>query len=130
MKRLSARYLLTLSTEQIYNSLTGTFILVFDDGEIETNCNETTYSSFGWDLLREYPLTPVLVKHHVSELLVGTRLGSDTHLELLGRIVWSVHDAYLALPNLSMDEVAFRDILSKRIYQITNNMYNNKTKTQ
>ena len=96
MKRISARWLMmNLDVEQAWATLSGEFIVVFDDGEIVTNARETLYSFYAWDFHREYPLTPMLMKHHVRTVLGNDRLGSDTHLQLLGNVMWSTYDAYM-----------------------------------
>jgi hypothetical protein len=121
MRRISARTLLGMSTEDLWNSLWGDFILVFDDGEVQTNHRETCYSSYCWDLLREFPAAPVLVKHHVSQILNGQLLGSSTNLDLLASVVFDVFDAYEG------DETVTLDRLAKRVYEIDNLMYNELT---
>lgn len=148
--RIRARRLLELSVEQMWDTLTGEFTLIFDDGEIETNAKETLYSGYAWDFLRTYPQTPVLKKHHVHDLVQGkNRLGSDTHLTLLGRVMWSVYDHHVLndLPlligsqvrynplgaeiiksaDIPANEATFRDHLSEMIYRISNKMYNDLT---
>jgi hypothetical protein len=130
MRRISARTLLGMSTEQLWESLWGDFVLVFDDGEIQTNHRETCYSSYAWDFLREFPATPVLVKHHVADVLNGRLLGSNTHLELLASVVWDVFDAYEGTTDANgvtvnpTSEVVTLDRLAKRTYEIVNHMYN------
>jgi hypothetical protein len=121
MRRISARTLLGMSTDDLWLSLFGDFILVFDDGEVQTNHRETCYSSYCWDLLREFPATPVLIKHHVSQVLNGQLLGSNTNLELLASVVFDVFDAY------ESDETVTLDRLAKRVYEIDNLMYNELT---
>jgi hypothetical protein len=118
MKRFSVRTLLGMTTEQLWESLWGEFILVFDDGEIVTNHRETIYSSYAWDLLREFPATPVTMSHHVKTILNGKLLGSNTHLDLLASVVWDVFDAY------ENDTAVTLDRLAKRTYEIVNHMYN------
>ena len=147
MKRIDARYLLTLSTDQLWDMLQGQFILVFFDGELATNARETMYSSYGWDFHRMYPETPLLMRHHLRGLLGERRLGSDTHLELLGNVMWSVYDHYMSrtgplmaqirvyapmdngekasyIQPTQVTEVQFRDHLAEQIYRTTNRMYN------
>jgi hypothetical protein len=147
MKTYSARLLLDYSTESLWEILTQDFILMFDDGPMEVNAKTTLYSSYTWDFHRMYPKTPLLKKHHLCDVLGNKRLGSDTHLELLGSVMWSVYDTYIALPgpleaHLSkigrndedikisyteltvVNEMQFRDHLSELIYQTTNRMYN------
>jgi len=126
MKRITCRSLLSHTTSELWDILTGRFVLIMDDGtEIETNDKETIYSSYGWNFHREYPKTPLLPKHHITVILGGKRLASDTHLLLLGNCMWSVYDTYVNdLTATGIPEVEFRDQLSERIYQYTNVMYN------
>lgn len=126
MKRISARELLKYSIDELWDGLTGEFTLVFDDGELTTNAKFTVYSSYAWEFHRIYINTPLLLKHHVDHLLSGKRLGSDTHLDLLGNAMWSVYDNYVG--NIPAQEVpAFRDQLAELVYRLTNRMYNELT---
>lgn len=127
MRKILARTLLNYSTVQLWDILTGEFILVMDDGELQTNAKATLYSSYGWDFHRFYTETPLLMKHHISGFMGKSRLGSGTHLKLLGNIMWSVYDHYVvnnfcALTN--EPEIDFRDSLAEKVYQLTNVMYN------
>jgi hypothetical protein len=118
MRRISARTLIGMSTEDLWNSLWGSFICVFDDGEMEVDFRSTIYSSYVWQFHREFPRTPVLKKHHVLSVLGDKRLGSNTHLDLLASVVWDTFDAYQGDPAVTLDRLA------KRTYEITNEMYN------
>jgi hypothetical protein len=130
MRRISARTLLAMTTDDLWSSLDGEFIVVFDDGEVQTNHRETIYSSYAWAFLREFPNTPVLKKHHVRTVLGDKRLGSGTHLDLLASVVWDVYDVYVGgyaedgtcVPRV--DATVTLDMLAKRTYEITNQMYN------
>lgn len=150
MKRINARHFLTMTVEDMWDILTGSFVLVFDDGEITTNAKATIYSGYAWDFHRLYPDTPLLMKHHVDTILNGKRLGSDTHLELLGTVMWSVYDHLIAKgkPYIAqvmewvkgpdgnkvmqytrrvVSEIQLRDHLAELIYCTTNKMYNQLT---
>ncbi|WP_233875086.1 hypothetical protein [Paraburkholderia adhaesiva] len=118
MRRISARTLLGYSTEALWGMLHGPFRLVFDDGELEVDHRSTLYSSYGWDLLREYPATPVLMRHHVTHVLNGRRLDTGTHLKLLANVAWDVLDAYESEPVVTIDRIG------RRTYEIVNAMYN------
>ncbi len=121
--KLHARKLLEFSTEQLWDILDGEFILQFDDGEIETNANETLYSSYVWDAHRKYPGAPLLKSHHVKVLLDGARLSSNTHLALIGRVVWNIYDHMRdALPEDT--KLKMRYEFAELAYRITNTMYN------
>lgn len=118
MKRISARQLLQYSTEQLWNSLAGEFILVMDDGEITTNARAVIYSSYFWEYHRVFPNTPLLLKHHVESVLKGKSLSSDTHTCLLSNIYIDV------VNNNGMEDPAKRQIPMRMVYQVTNNLYN------
>jgi len=127
MRRYLARRLLDFSIEDLWSVLDGEFILIFDDGEVQTNWKETVYSVYAWDFHRNFPATPLLTQHHVTTVLGGDRLGSDTHLQLLGNAMWSVYDEYVPsgrFHNTNLSEVQFRDKLAEKVYQVTNLMYN------
>jgi hypothetical protein len=115
--RIRARKLLDIPSEQLWDFLTGSFTLIFDDNEeVETNWRETVYSSYAWDFHRQYPNTPLLKKHHVRTILGKKRLGSGTHLDLLGNCMWSVYETYRS--------TVTRDVLAAKIYELTNKIYN------
>ncbi|MBB5409358.1 hypothetical protein HDG34_003299 [Paraburkholderia sp. HC6.4b] len=118
MRRISARTLLDYSTESLWGMLHGTFRLMFDDGELQVDHRSTLYSSYGWDLLREYPAAPVLMRHHVTHVLDGRRLDTGTHLKLLANVAWDVLDAYESDPVVTVDRIG------RRTYEIVNTMYN------
>lgn len=115
MEKILARDLLKQTTQQLWQSLSGRFILVFDDGELVTNHKETKYTSYAWDFFRKYPGTPILKKHHLREVLKNTRLSPKTHLKLLGNVVWTIHDTF---PDVDLDQIA------REVYLKTNEMYN------
>lgn len=126
MRRISVHTLLGMSTEELWQSLYGPFVLVMDDGDIVTNHREVVYSSYAWDLIREFPLKRVTSEHHVSSVTKGKPLGSNTHLNLLAQIAWSVHDEYIN-PELVKVPGTTLDHLARRVYEITNLMYNDLT---
>lgn len=124
--KIDARRLLDFTVEELWDTLEGDFTLVFSDGELETNARETLYSAYGWQFFREYPSTPMKIMHHVRGVLGKKRLGSDTHLVLLGNIMWSVHDHLIDIGRAGSleEQVYLRDSLAEGIYRITNKMYN------
>lgn len=147
MKTILARTLLNYSVEELWSILTGNFTLRFDNGEeLDTNYRETLYSTYAWEFHRRYPLTPLLKEHHLAGVLRGDRLGSDTHLQLLGNVMWAVYDHYtngnfplhtspiihrrasgvgITQPGLAqVSEIEFRDHLAELVYRTSNQMYN------
>ena len=122
MRRISARYLLGMSTERLWELLAGPFTLVFDDGtDFNTNARETLFSSYAWNFHRTYPKTPLLPKHHVAYVLRGGRLRTSSHLKLLGNCLWSVRDTYIDDPAVKLEQLA------EMTYRLVNLMYNDLT---
>lgn len=118
MITVSARKLLQHSTEELGTILKGAFKLQFDDGVIETNAFETYYSSIGWDMIRQYPESPILMKHHLTHQLGEKLVGSDTHRTLFNSISWSVVDTYKERDPEIVEKMA------EAIYIATNVMQN------
>src|ERR1035437_1747940 len=129
MRTISARALLALSIDDLWNTLTGAFKIQFDNGEIiETNAKETCYSNYGWEFHRRYPKTPLLPQHHIRTIIKDGRLSSDTHLILFGSCMWSVYDAYISeIDQMGYTEANWRDMLAEGIYREVNFQYNDLT---
>ena len=118
MLSMYARDFLGMTVEQIWTLPDVPLILVFDDGEIETTMRETIYSSYIWDVHRNYPKTPMKKSHHIGKMRLGTR----THLDLLGAAVWDCRDRY------EQDgEIVDMEFLSKLSYEVANNLFNDMT---
>lgn len=115
MEKIQARTLLTTSTNELWETLRGRFIVEFDDGELESTWKELVFSSYGWDFHRKYPATALLKKHHIRDVLGSGRLSVGSVLKFLGNIVWSVYDAH---PGVSID------VLARETYEKTNHIYN------
>lgn len=119
--RVLARNLLAYSTNQLWDNLEGDFILVMDDGEVETNEKGVLYSSYTWDYHRRFPNTPLLLKHHVNVVTKGQPSGTDTHLDLINNVLWSFVEAYGA-DFKDVEELI--DIGALMSYEVSNTMYN------
>ena len=122
--RVPARVLLSYSTDYLWDHLEGDFILVMDDGEIETNEKEVLYSSYAWDYHRRFPNTPLLLKHHVKTIIKEDPSGTDTHLDLINNVLWSFVDAYRP-DYVNIEELI--DIGALLSYEVSNTMYNDLT---
>ncbi len=122
--RVPARVLLSYTTDYLWDHLEGDFILVMDDGEIETNEKEVLYSSYVWDYHRRFPNTPLLLKHHVKAIIKDDPSGTDTHLDLINSVLWSFVEAYR--PDfINIEELI--DIGALMSYEVSNTMYNDLT---
>lgn len=122
MIKVHIRSLLKHTTSVLWENLRGDFMLVFDDGlGIETNEKECIYSSYCWDLIREYPELMITSNHHIHGVIKDGRMTADTHNDLLSNILFDIYDAYQAIVP---DKVKLLDYMSKRAYEIVNLMYN------
>lgn len=134
MKRISARFLLSKTSEQLWNELTGRFVVVCDDGDLEVHAKDVLYSTFVWDYFhRRLPLTPILKRHFLVSVLKGKRMEMKTHLDLIKNTIWDAYDAYLDKPIpdtfngdiiREMPEIQMRNRLAKLVYEATNALYN------
>lgn len=115
--------LVSKTTNELKLILGDQFKILFEDGiEIETSRNKTIYSSYFWDIHRQYPKTPVYSTHHVNHVLKGKPLTSSTHIQLLEIIFDDVCNVY----NLHIPES--KEHLLGLVYQVTNNIHNEVSK--
>lgn len=122
MIKVHIRNLLKHSTAALWENLRGEFILVFDDqDEVVTNEKECIYSSYCWDLIRQYPQLPITKNHHIRGVIKDGRMTADTHNDLISNIMFDIYDAYHAIVP---DKVKLLDAMAKRAYEIVNLMYN------
>jgi len=91
------------------------FKLVFDDGTIKTNYQQTLFSAYCWGIYQLYPKTPTSVNHHIN----NAPIRETSHTELMNRVLWDCHDAYRG--RVDMEK------LWEFIYQETNRLYNDFT---
>jgi hypothetical protein len=123
--KVHIRSLLNYTTQELWDNLCGDFVLVFDDqSEVLTNELECLFSSYYWELYREYPECVITKSSHVRDIIKDARITADTHTELLSTIFFNVYDHYYQrVPN----KVALLDMLAKRAYEIVNLAYNELT---
>lgn len=131
MRRILARDILALTPEQVWLLPDERFILVFDDGELETTTRRTIFSYYHWEVHQHYPKIPLKTAHHI-----GLRdLTADTMLEILSVCSRDVDEAYIAKDKPEADytqiaplgqykELYDRERLWKLFYEISNEIYN------
>ncbi len=120
--RVHVRSILKKTTQELWDNLKGEFTLVFDDdSEVQTNEKECIYSSYAWELYREYPDSIITKDSHVKSVIKENRLSADTHNELLSVVFFCVYDNYV---HRVVDKTKLLNHLSKRAYEIINQMYN------
>ena len=117
---IKARDLLTQTTADLLIHLPKRFILVFDDGDgFQTTRKKTYFSSYFWDVLRAYPNTPILGRHHVHSILKETGLlNAGVQLQLSEEIVRDVIETY------QLDSPEEREPLNRMLYVVSNNIHN------
>lgn len=123
MRKYLAQTLASLPLEQVWQTLTGKFVVVFADGEHELTYKEAIYNRYFWEFHNLNPGAPILKSHCVTQVLKGERAGMNTHLNLINTILWDVYDAC----RVGMDEsqaLSYRYELAALAYQITNKLYN------
>lgn len=121
MLKIPARALLDFTPAELYDILTGEFILVMEDGEIQTNAVETSFSSWAWVYHREYRNTPLLLKHHIRTILGDGTFYNGADLKLLGNALESAFEA-----NAEGGQ-ALRGKFSQMLYDTVNDIYNDSS---
>lgn len=123
MQIIPVRDILKLPKEQLFMSLPDKFQISFDDNlTIDSTKKQAIYSNYFWDIHRAYPNAPLLSRHHVTHVLKGKPLTSDTHIDLLSIIFEDITIAY----GLHMPED--KEHLLGMVYEVTNNIHNEVSK--
>lgn len=115
MRTYPVRDLIHMTEDEIWqlNTLQGEPLeIVFDDETLHTRPQPTIFSWYIWQLFRDYDKAPVLLRHHTHT----TRISANTHLKYFSLATETIFEAY----NKQVD----LDHVSKRIYELTNAMYN------
>lgn len=124
LKRISARTIAELSIEETWQSLTGPFIIVFDDGHEQlTNHKEAIYSRYYWDFHSVHPGLPITPKHYVTTVLGKARISASTNTKLVNNILWDCVD-YLSTITAPIEMDYVRSRLAELAYNLSNRHYN------
>ena len=115
MQQYTARDLWNWPVEAIWQLPDGPLELVMDDGVIVTNARATIYSYYLGDFHRQYPETPLLIRHHLN----SRQVAKETELKILGDALWDCKDHY--------GELVDMEVLSYIAYEAVNRMYNDFT---
>lgn len=92
--KITARDLLNVGSSLLFSMLPKKFTLVFDDGELVTTRRRTLVSHYFWEYHRQYPETPLLVRHHIQPLIQQKPFNSGSHTDLCGIIERDVYRIY------------------------------------
>lgn len=116
MYKIKARVLLSRSIDELWKMLSGPLIIVFDDGELAATARGTILSRYIWEMHAEFPETPLLKKHYLTSSMRNEHIQPNVFIKMFNATFWNVVDAY--------PEEDVRDQLSKRVYEISNLIYN------
>lgn len=124
LKRITARTIAQLTTEQTWTTLAGPFIIVFDDGtELETFHKEAIYSRYYWEFHNSIPGMPILPNHYVRSVLGNSRISASTNTKLINNILWDCVD-HLSLIHTPAEMGEKRAQLAELAYDLSNLHYN------
>ncbi len=116
---ISVREILAEDTENLWTKLPKTFLLKYDNGEVlETNYKTTIFTSYYWDLIREWPNIIVKPNHHLDFYFKKSPFGAHTHRVLIESFYKDIAVSY------GLDTPLKRDYLDKRVFEVNNNAYN------
>lgn len=99
----------------------GPIKIKFDDGVLETMSRPTIFSAYCWKFYSYYPETPALMCHHMRDQV----LSGDTHLDLLGRVMFNAYDARIEKGHPAA--IADIETMCHQVYKATNDIYNDFT---
>lgn len=127
MKSIHVRDIINMNNHQaqamvLDNDIKAIDITFDDNAVVRSTGKELIYSSYFWDMFRKWPQTPILGRHHVSHVLKGNPLTSNTHIELLAILNADICTAYSFITPESKEPVL------AAIYEVTNNIHNEVTK--
>lgn len=121
MRRMTARDFMNLDVLGNWPLPDEILEIEFDDGILKTNTRRTIVSWFCWELHRQFPLTPLYMRHHIGN---GFFTAQHT-LVAMSNIIRDLHYAYFD-PHLSdHQETAYdREAAWKTIARVENEIYN------
>ena len=123
MKTFSARELLSLTPDQVWQTLPEKFKLSFDDGQVIDATNKNTlYSRFFWKIHENFSKTPIKASHHVTHVLKGKSLTSSTHIQLLKIIFKDACSAH------QLERPEQKEPLLSLVYDVANDIQNQVNK--
>lgn len=113
---LTAREVMMMPVEQVWQLPDGPITLTFDDGEVlNTTVRKTTYSRYIWQFNASYPDAPILANTHIRE----DKITKTTHLRLLSNAFRTTYHHYRAAgktPDIPT--------MCKLVYEIVSMLYN------
>lgn len=119
METINVRFIISKTTEEIWDSLPKTFNIIYDDGEVvETIRNSTLFSSLYWDLARYYPNVHLTKLHHLDHHIKHRPYNSGSHRDILNELYISIIKAY------DLNNPFLRNDLDRLVFEVNNKAYN------
>lgn len=93
---IPVRAFLSVSTKELLDTLSGSFDVAFDDGQVVTmRDKEICVSRYAWELWRAYPNAPLTSQVRASNYLTKGYLSNDTHVSMIRDAYRSIVQTYI-----------------------------------
>lgn len=121
MRRITAREFMNLDVIGEWPLPDEKLEIEFDDGVLVTNTRRTIVSWFCWELHREFPLTPLYMRHHIGNQFFT----AQATLQAMSRIIRDLHYAYFDESLIENQDTSYdREEAWKIVSRVENNLYN------
>lgn len=121
MRRITARDFMNLDVLGKWPLPDEKLEIEFDDGIMVTNTRRTIVSWFCWELHRQFPLTPIYMRHHIGNAFFT----AQATLVAMSNIIRDLHYAYFDPTMSDHQETSYdREFAWKTIARVENEIYN------
>lgn len=104
MNRYTAREILAIDLEAIWDFPEERHVIVFDDGEeLTTHTRATIQSRYFWEPIVSYPQAQLLVPMHIGDRWFNSKV----MLDCVNEVIWSIEAAYPDITTEEMGRLAF-----------------------
>lgn len=121
MRRITARDFMNMDVLGKWPLPDEKLEIEFDDGIMVTNTRRTIVSWFCWELHRQFPLTPIYMRHHIGNQFFT----AQATLVAMSNIIRDLHYAYFDPTMSDHQETSYdREFAWKTIARVENEIYN------
>jgi hypothetical protein len=121
MRRITARDFMNMDVLGNWPLPDEKLEIEFDDGIMVTNTRRTIVSWFCWELHRQFPLTPIYMRHHIGNAFFT----AQATLVAMSNIIRDLHYAYFDPTMSDHQETSYdREFAWKTIARVENEIYN------
>lgn len=121
MRRITARDFMNMDVLGNWPLPDEKLEIEFDDGVLVTNTRRTIVSWFCWELHRQFPLTPIYMRHHIGNAFFT----AQATLVAMSNIIRDLHYAYFDPTMSDHQETSYdREFAWKTIARVENEIYN------